>query len=1783
MVLDRKDGVREGETLCVRVTGPQEGDTNLSYDVQWQPTENNRMIHQVGSEGFCTVSFANVPPRTIVKILSRGIGIGGSVFRFIGHSNSQLKEKRCWLYRGTLNENEDLLDSVGFFKQINPAAKRAKRIGLLFTTLEKSITISGTFDEVQDEDIDHSGFCFTDGCGRLSTAFAKRITFELDLHDPISGAPYRPSVFQIRFKGYKGVCVQDPCLRTERSSEVLAVRPSQMKFRLADGSDKLAAEFGIVDQSKPYQMGALNQSYVMLLAGLGVSAEVFKQRQQVFFVRWEAAMGGDPEAVFQMLMAARRFDLLRDFVCDDGTATASPDLAKRVKAALGSQLHKLRNSKRQGELKLWIPVEESRLLFGVADTTSTLKYGECFLQLEALGVPAARVLVTRSPCYHPGDIRVLRALPAEALVARAGAGAAESTSHRLAALRDVLVLPTKGDRPHADEMSGGDLDGDQFFVCWDKELVPKHCVQPASYKAGASQEESLVGLVDLAAHFAHFSFGPVSRVTRAWLYWAAREKDGALSTKCRRLNDLHSRAVDAVSTGEAVKLPADLQPTEDEPEHSTVWGELLARQEDWLSHVVRCQRGMHIDRLCLPRGALVELLQDGPLPALARLALLCSQRSAEEPLSPDELAAAMPLEELRPHERQLAQDLFGIPAATWPQANAMRDTGLLLPDHLADLSVGGPSAMGAPQCRWQQVGRGCDSGGMLVSLLSPRPWSKRTLLILKVRPGFTMAVLLIGSFHADQTPLTNNRQVSQDAAIGVGGRRAIVFGLTSSYRKKVEMPVGYRLCLCRDHFQLYRDRGRHMSTKEAVGGTTFVYLSAPRSFQPPVRLGKGGKGSRAGPAGGHGAAQPQAPPPESRVSVALENFDARGQVLFGGRVTKMQCGAWEVYAAPEDWSVQRPAQANQLLRELYLGRDPNELQLPRDDVAGDSDLDWLLRLYPEPEELAGGTVTSAAGSALAEQPILALERIAESAASHGAGALELYKTVTGEVSPAMEPEELLGLCASAALDRLLSNGALSVKELPSLVLALVLEVTSACAPVLQEPLELAITLAQRWSEASGAVMPVREYEQLGMNLCRNLPGHGFLAPALLRLGAALSARGAEAAERKQSFSVAMITQLLVEWARGAEVQGRQGRKGREWLVGMSTVAGGSGTGSGRGTANKPDKNAPLFMPTFIEAEGVPVVLKCIEDADRFDLGEGDAFMLEPELPERHLPVMSSRAAQDLYETLVAKQRRGRLRPMAVGSVTSASPDTAAVVVPAQMHGRPWATLLHAIQGVWWHLRVLPSFSTAQLCIEGIRAAGEADPDQLAARLFTALATGHELCGSTADLTTPARVLGDPGSSQDARNDGLNTAQRRALQAAMASELTAVQGPPGTGKTRLIATMVRHLLGQSSPKGSCLLLAETNFAVDNLAHAVHRSCPEAKLARVGPACSSEARRFEIDFQAKTKARREGAPHWQKVRTTLLKDAHVILSTCVRGAALPKELGKHLPVIVDEASQAGTPALLAALARQPVRIVLVGDDKQLGPVCVLDPTDVEELNRLLPERLGPEHSAFEWLLRQGLPSVMLTEQHRMNPELAVFPSQHFYGGQLISAVTASDRQPPRGVPWPVPDMPLLVLDTSADAVALEAHREQRVGSSWCNEGEAWQVAEISRAAQSAGDLDMENIGIITPYAGQVHAIKKHCAAGAEVSSVDAFQGREKELIIFSAVRSSSRLGFVANVRRMNVLLTRARRGLAIVGSAKTLATDPTWRAWLDWARSRHCVVLARAPKSAHGRASTAQQKK
>jgi len=272
-----------------------------------------------------------------------------------------------------------------------------------------------------------------------------------------------------------------------------------------------------------------------------------------------------------------------------------------------------------------------------------------------------------------------------------------------------------------------------------------------------------------------------------------------------------------------------------------------------------------------------------------------------------------------------------------------------------------------------------------------------------------------------------------------------------------------------------------------------------------------------------------------------------------------------------------------------------------------------------------------------------------------------------------------------------------------------------------------------------------------------------------------------------------------------------------------------------------------------------------------------------------------------------------------------------------------------------------------------------------------------------------------------------------------------------------------------------------------------------------------------------------------------------------------------VLIDECTQATETSVLVPVSRGCQQLILVGDHCQLPPTVISD----------VAMEKGLAVSLFSRLADQKVQPVLLNTQYRMHPLIAEFPSDSFYKGRLKTGVSIRDRQAPIGFPWPQVGTPVAFMDSKGP--------EQSQGHSYTNAKEIetaiWAINQLLSRNDPLLPGGPEDIGIICPYSSQSRLIKrtlrrpKYKGMGLnriEVSTVDGFQGREKEVIIFTAVRSNDtgKVGFLDKWRRMNVMMTRPRRGLIIIGNRATLRCDRRWGKWLQWAASAGVILNERA---------------
>uniref|UniRef100_A0A2P2MLA3 Uncharacterized protein n=1 Tax=Rhizophora mucronata TaxID=61149 RepID=A0A2P2MLA3_RHIMU len=267
-----------------------------------------------------------------------------------------------------------------------------------------------------------------------------------------------------------------------------------------------------------------------------------------------------------------------------------------------------------------------------------------------------------------------------------------------------------------------------------------------------------------------------------------------------------------------------------------------------------------------------------------------------------------------------------------------------------------------------------------------------------------------------------------------------------------------------------------------------------------------------------------------------------------------------------------------------------------------------------------------------------------------------------------------------------------------------------------------------------------------------------------------------------------------------------------------------------------------------------------------------------------------------------------------------------------------------------------------------------------------------------------------------------------------------------------------------------------------------------------------------------------------------------------------------VVIDEAAQASEVAVLPPLALGAARCVLVGDPQQL-PATVIS----KAAGTLLYSR-----SLFERFQQAGCPTMLLSVQYRMHPQIRDFPSRYFYQGRLTDSESVTSLPDEDYYKDPLL-RPYMFYDITH---GRESHRGGSVSYQNIHEAQfCLQLYEhLQKTLKSLG-MGRISVGIITPYKLQLKCLQHEFSAVLKsedgkdiyINTVDAFQGQERDVIIMSCVRASNHgVGFVADIRRMNVALTRARRALWVMGNGSSLMQSDDWAALITDAKARNCYT-------------------
>jgi ATP-dependent RNA/DNA helicase IGHMBP2 len=442
---------------------------------------------------------------------------------------------------------------------------------------------------------------------------------------------------------------------------------------------------------------------------------------------------------------------------------------------------------------------------------------------------------------------------------------------------------------------------------------------------------------------------------------------------------------------------------------------------------------------------------------------------------------------------------------------------------------------------------------------------------------------------------------------------------------------------------------------------------------------------------------------------------------------------------------------------------------------------------------------------------------------------------------------------------------------------------------------------------------------------------------------------------------------------------------------------------------------------------------------------------------------------------------------------------------------------------------------------------------------------------------------------------LNFSQQEALNnIANAVDVAFVHGPPGTGKTTTLVQGIKFTIQQ---EGQVLVCAPSNAAVDLLVDKLSEQGLNA--IRIG----HPARVTEQSLSKTLDARIAGHPDYQELRALrkrmeqvrsmaskykrnfgyhereqrrilrqeakllksdadtlefyivndLLNNAQAICCTLV-GSSHPTLRGrKYKTVFIDEAAQALEPACWIPLLRAH-RAVFAGDHQQLPPTIKSIEAARQGLAKTLFEKgIESQHHAV----------TMLEVQYRMHERIMKFSSEYFYNDKLIAheSVRSSLLRPHEN--------PIDFIDTAG--CGYNEEQDPETLSRFNREEAELLISLVEKLVESVGASewleDQISMGIITPYSAQVDHLHKLAEASTvleplyrlvTINTVDAFQGQERDVIAISFVRSNekSEVGFLADIRRTNVAMTRARKKLIMTGDSATLAAHPFYNHLLDY---------------------------
>ena len=480
----------------------------------------------------------------IKYVMNEGFFLGEKKFKFFNFSQSQFRNMSCWL----LTQPEKILPKTGDYSNIKIVAKFGSRVSQTLTTTIKTIKIPNdhilyindilmktkiTDEKGNEREIEYN---FSDGVGKISYNLAEQIAKSIHLK-------FVPGCFQGRFLGCKGVWTT---MYDDLNGNIY-IRPSQEKFKIKNFESQ-DNYFELCDYSR-YIQAYLNRQVILLMRANGIPDGNFMKKL------YEYRRHLEDEKFVLSLVHYNEWNNLFQKMNSCGINKTNDRL---MKSLMESNLQILYNDIKN---KARIYIKDSAYVIGIMDEYNILEYGQAFLHIKRKNfdlILNKKCTIAKCPCLHPGDVRILDFKKYEE-------GVEETEKYKIfEKYENVLIFPSKGKRPHPNECSGSDLDGDNYFVFYDHDLIldEKYVSEPMNYTFNLNpKKKDNIQIKDVIEYFAEYTnLNNLGIIGDAHLALCDKDPKHAKGEIPIKVAHKFSRAVDAPKTGDEVTLEENENP-----------------------------------------------------------------------------------------------------------------------------------------------------------------------------------------------------------------------------------------------------------------------------------------------------------------------------------------------------------------------------------------------------------------------------------------------------------------------------------------------------------------------------------------------------------------------------------------------------------------------------------------------------------------------------------------------------------------------------------------------------------------------------------------------------------------------------------------------------------------------------------------------------------------------------------------------------------------------------------------------------------------------------------------------------------------------------------------------------------------------------------------------------------------------------------------------------------------------------------------------------------------------